>query len=94
MLRWGMKTYRVYIMSNQFDTVYYVGANDLARRVWEHKEGARGQFPSTYRVTKLLYVEAYEEVEQAIQREKQLKGWTRKKKWALIQAQKPEMKDL
>ena len=90
-----MKQYHVYIMSNHYDTAFYVGmTNDLERRLWEHRSGLGSRFTSRYRIKKLLLVETFGEVEDAIRREKQLKGWTRAKKLTLIRATSPDLDDL
>ncbi len=90
-----MKSYHVYILTNRYHTVLYVGmTNDLGRRMAAHQSGQGSGFTGRYRVTKLVHVEPYGEVKQAIQREKQLKGWKRQRKLALIQRTNPELKDL
>jgi putative endonuclease len=82
-------------MTNQYNTVLYTGVtNDLARRVWEHKEGFGSVFTSRYRVKKLVYFESYENVNLAIVREKQIKGGSRQKKLDLVNSINPDWKDL
>jgi putative endonuclease len=89
------KTYTVYIMTNKYDKVLYVGVtNNLARRVYEHKNKLLKSFTSNYNVTKLVYFENYYDIQQAIAREKQIKGWLRKKKIELIKSINPEFKNL
>ena len=79
------KEYFVYIMTNKYNTVLYTGVtNDLMRRAWEHKEGSGSNFTSRYRITKLVYYESYENINLAIDREKQIKGGSRQKKIDLI----------
>lgn len=91
----SMKTYYIYIMTNKYDKVLYVGVtNDLVRRVYEHKNKFLKGFTSRYNVTKLIYFEDYEDINQAIDREKQIKGWLRRKKIELIEEFNPEYKDL
>ena len=84
----------VYILANRYDTVLYVGVtNDMERRTWEHGNSL-SRFTSRYRVTKLIHVEEYSSPRDAIAREKQLKGWRREKKLALVREQNPEFRDL
>jgi putative endonuclease len=90
-----MKTYYVYILTNPYHTVLYIGVtNNLERRVAEHKEGAHEGFTKKYNVTKLVYYEASPSIAAAIEREKQLKGGSRARKPALIQEQNPDWRDL
>ena len=90
------KVYCVYIMTNQRNTVLYTGVtNALARRVHEHKEKKDPKsFASRYNVNKLLYVEAFSNVRDAIAREKQIKKGPRRRKEDLINGINPEWKDL
>jgi putative endonuclease len=87
----------VYILTNPTRPVLYIGvANDLTRRLFEHSEG-RGnieKFTGKYQVDLLIYFEICADVPQAIAREKQLKGWTRAKKEALINGFNPEWKEI
>ena len=88
-------TYYIYIMSNTKDTVLYVGmTNDLTRRVEEHKSNSLPGFTQKYCCHKLVYYETYSDVNQAIYREKQIKGWLRSKKDVLINSINPERRDL
>ncbi len=87
-------SYWVYIMTNRSDTLYIGMTNNLARRVWQHRTGRVEGFAATYRIDRLIYAESFAEVRDAIAREKQLKGWRREKKVALIEATNPEWKDL
>ena len=88
--------YYVYILSSATNYTIYIGVtNDLIRRVYEHKNDlAPESFTSRYGVHKLVYFEQTSDVRAALQREKQLKGWRRSKKNALINAMNPEWKDL
>ena len=87
--------YYVYILANRYNTVLYIGfTNDLNRRVYEHKNNLVPGFTSKYRVHKLVYFETTSDVRVAIEREKQLKGWTRAKKEALIAKENPMWRDL
>jgi len=82
-------------MSNYRRTVLYCGiTNDLSNRSNQHAAGLGGDFSSTYKVTKLLYFEAYENPRQAISREKEVKGWKREKKESLIRRMNPGLDDL
>jgi putative endonuclease len=85
----------VYIMSNQYRTVLYIGVtNDLERRVWEHRSGEGGDFTRKYQAHYLVYYEIISDIKTAIKREKQLKNWHREWKLNLIKGLNPEMKDL
>ena len=87
--------YFVYILSNWDDSVLYIGVtNNLSRRLCEHRNHLADGFTKKYNVHKLIYFEFTNDVNSAISREKQLKGWTRKKKIALIEKANPEWKDL
>jgi putative endonuclease len=87
--------YYVYILTNANNTVIYVGVtNDLPRRLSEHKSGAIDSFTKRYRVHKLVYFEEYHNPNDAISREKQLKGWRRSKKNALVETTNPSWSDL
>jgi putative endonuclease len=89
-----MKRYYVYIMTNRSGTLYTGVTNDLTRRIAEHKQGTGSTFTTRYRITRLLYMEETDDIHAAIAREKQLKGWTRAKKLALIAAKNPKWVDL
>ena len=81
--------------TNVARTVMYVGVtNDIARRMFEHRSGEGGGFTSRYRIGTLVYAETVERIEDAIAREKQLKGWTRARKNALVEAANPSWADL
>jgi putative endonuclease len=90
-----MRAYYVYIMTNNYNTVLYTGiTNNLERRVHEHKNKLIPGFTAKYNVTRLVYYEEGTDVNRAIAREKQIKGWLRKKKIALIESLNPEWIDL
>lgn len=89
-----MKQYYVYIMTNNSRTLYRGVTDDLVRRVYEHRNKLIEGFTRKYNITRLVYYEITSDVRAAIQREKQIKGWLRKKKIALIEAANPEWKDL
>ncbi|NVM02391.1 MAG: GIY-YIG nuclease family protein [Candidatus Helarchaeota archaeon] len=87
--------YYVYIMTNKNNTVLYTGvANDLKRRVYEHKEKLINGFTKRYNIIKLIYYEVFEDVNYAIAREKQIKNGSRRKKIVLINSINKEWKDL
>jgi putative endonuclease len=81
-------------MTNRSGTLYIGVTNDIFRRVLEHKTGVTPGFTSRYLMTHLLYVEATNDISAAIQREKQLKGWLRKRKLELVRNQNPYWTDL
>ncbi|MCC6500814.1 MAG: GIY-YIG nuclease family protein [Anaerolineales bacterium] len=89
------KQYCVYIMTNAHHTVLYTGVtNNLARRVYEHKNGLGSKFVQKYNVHKLVYYEIGNDINATIAREKQIKGGSRQKKLDLINSLNPEWKDL
>ena len=89
-----MKQYYAYIMTNNSGTLYTGVTDDLVRRVYEHKNKLIEGFTKKYNITKLIYYEITGDVKAAIQREKQIKGWLRRKKIALIEVANPEWHDL
>jgi len=89
-----VKQYYVYIMTNKSRTLYTGVTNDLERRVYEHKQKLVPGFTARYNITRLVYFEATEDVQAAIVREKQIKGWLRRKKIALIESANPRWEDL
>ncbi|MGQ9643272.1 MAG: GIY-YIG nuclease family protein [Ignavibacterium sp.] len=87
--------YYIYIMSNWNNKVIYVGiTNDLIRRVYEHRNKLLKGFTSKYNLTQLVYYELIYDVNAAIRREKEIKGWRREKKNNLIESINPDWKDL
>lgn len=89
------KTYSVYIMTNRPRGVLYIGVtNDIARRVWEHREGFYKGFTQKYKLKQLVYYEEFEDINSAIEREKQLKLWSRAWKIELIEKENPNWDDL
>jgi len=89
------REYYVYILGNISRTVLYVGfTGNLGARLWEHRNDMVEGFTQKYQVHDLLYFEIFEDPENAILREKQLKGWTRKKKESLITKFNPGQVDL
>ncbi|HSN77225.1 MAG TPA: GIY-YIG nuclease family protein [Anaerolineae bacterium] len=89
-----MRQFYVYIMTNHSRTLYTGMTNDLPRRVAEHKQKQIPGFTATYNITRLVYYEETPDVRSAIAREKQIKGWLRAKKVALIEAANPQWRDL
>ena len=89
-----MRSYHVYMMSNSSRMLYVGVTNDLLRRVFEHKTKLKDGFTKRYNLYQLVWFEATPNVRAAIEREKQLKGWSRRKKMALIDAMNPEWRDL
>ena len=87
--------YFVYILTNTHNTTIYIGVtNDLQRRLYEHKNHLVSGFTKQYNLHKLVYFECTSDVRAAIAREKQLKGWTRAKKNALIESENPQWRNL
>jgi putative endonuclease len=79
------RQYYIYIMTNKNNTVLYTGVtNDLKRRVYEHKEKFKPSFTTKYNINKLVYYEIFDDIYNAISREKQIKGGSRQKKIDLI----------
>ena len=90
----GIHNYYVYILTNRQKTVLYIGiTNDLGRRLEEHKQNAlitKDHFTGKYNVINLVFWEHHTMAKNAILREKQLKGWSRQKKIALISDFNPQ----
>lgn len=87
--------YYVYILSTRNHKLLYVGVtNDLKRRLQEHISGRWNGFTKRYQVHFLLYFEEHKYINDAIKREKELKGWSRNKKLALIRSKNPQLKFL
>ncbi len=87
--------YYVYILANKNKTTLYIGVtNNLVRRVFEHKEKLIEGFTKTYNVDRLVYYEIHEGINEAIEREKQIKGGSRNKKIKLIKEINPDWNDL
>jgi putative endonuclease len=84
-----------YILTNKPNGILYVGVtSDLARRMWEHREGLADGFTKRHGLKRLVYVERHDEIVRAIQREKNLKHWSRAWKVNLILAENPDWRDL
>lgn len=89
------KNYAVYILTNYNQTTFYIGVTgNLQKRIWEHKNKVVEGFTKKYNVDRLVYYELTEDVESALNREKQLKRWHRQWKINLIKEMNPEFKDL
>ena len=89
------RQYYVYIMTNKNNTVLYTGiTRDLKRRVYEHREKLAKGFTKKYNINKLVYYEVFQDPENAISREKQIKGGSRAKKLGLVNDMNAEWRDL
>lgn len=85
----------IYLLTNKYNTVIYVGVtSDLIKRIYQHKNKLGDGFSSKYNLDKLVYYEVFEDINEAINREKQIKGGSRQKKFDLIKTMNPEFKDL
>ena len=90
-----IREYYIYLLTNKRLNVLYTGVtNNLIRRVYEHKNKMVDGFTKRYNVGRLVYYETYSEIYDAITREKEIKGWSRKKKDALIEQMNPHWDDL
>ena len=89
------RTYFVYILASKRNGTLYIGVtNDLARRVWEHREGMIDGFTKKYGVNRLVHYETFSDIHDAIHRETRLKKWNRQWKIDLIQKENVEWQDL
>ena len=90
-----MKNAYVYILTNEYNTVLYIGVtSDIVKRIYEHKNKVIDGFSKKYNLNKLVYYEIYENIVSAIEREKFLKGKGRKYKIDLINKMNPNLNDL
>ena len=89
-----MKTGYVYILSRHLRRLYIGVTSNLEKRIWDHKQGMLEGFTKTYKINQLVFYEDYPDMLSAIAREKQLKGWSRAKKIALILERNPGWEDL
>ena len=89
-----MREYYVYMMTNVSRTLYTGVTNDLVRRIAEHQQKAIPGFTSRYNINQLVWYEATSDVRSAITREKQIKGWKRRRKVALVTSANPNWTDL
>lgn len=89
------KKYYIYILTNKINTVLYTGVtNNLIKRVYQHKNKLTEGFTSKYNINKLVYYEAYDDINEAIKREKQIKSGSRKKKIGLVKTINASFSDL
>ncbi len=88
------REYFVYIASNHSRTLYVGVTNDVERRMAQHESGSGSEFARRYRINQLVYYEVTTDVRDAITREKEIKGWSRPKKLALIETMNPDWRDL
>jgi putative endonuclease len=93
-MAWRKRVYFVYIMSNVSRTLYTGVTGNLPERVWRHRTAPRTSFTGRYHITRLVYWEAFAEVRLAIAREKEIKGWLRARKVALVDSSNPAWQDL
>ena len=84
----------VYILASRTQRMYIGVTSDLQKRWFEHQAGIKSRFPHAYRINRLVHVELAPTMDDAIRREKQLKGWVRRKKFALINSANPSWTDL
>jgi putative endonuclease len=89
-----MKTYSVYIMASKSRNLYTGVTSNLQRRIWQHREKLLSGFSAKYNINRLVHYENFSGVLAAIRREKQIKGWLRSKKIALIESTNRDWKDL
>ena len=90
-----MNNYYVYILTSRRNGTLYIGVtNDLIKRIWEHKNHSKKGFTEKYNICQLIYFEQTNNINSAINREKQLKSWNRKWKLDLIEKVNPDWKDL
>jgi len=90
-----MKDGLVYILTNKnFSTLYIGVTNDLQKRIYEHKIEKGSSFTKKYKLKCLIYIEEYNNIKDAISREKQLKYWHKDWKWNLIKSKNPDLNDL
>lgn len=89
------KNYCMYLMTNFTNTVIYTGVSgNLFKRVWEHKHKLIEGFTKKYNVNKLVYYKCFDNPNDAIKKEKEVKGWLRKRKLNLIRQNNPKLEDL
>jgi len=88
------RKYCVYIATNKSNTLYIGITNNLQRRMYEHRQKLIPGFTEKYNINKLVYLQEFNNPQEAITAEKQIKGWTRKKKIVLIKSINPTFKDL
>lgn len=84
----------VYIIASRSRTLYIGVTNNLERRMSEHRRKAGSRFAAKYNITRLVYYERFDDIRDALAREKRLKKWRREKKVRLIEGENPDWKDL
>jgi putative endonuclease len=89
-----VREYYTYIMTNNSRTLYTGVTNDLKRRVYEHKHKLIPGFTARYNITKLVWFETFNDIRDAIEAEKRIKGWLREKKIALTESFNRDWRDL
>ena len=90
-----MKSYYIYIMASERNGTLYIGVtNDLTRRVYEHKNNLLDGFTKNHNIKLLVYFEIYDNIEEALKREKNMKAWQRSWKMRIIEEQNPHWNDL
>ena len=89
-----MREYYVYILASASKRLYVGATNNLVRRLWQHRSGCGSEFAARYRIVALVHYETTGNPYSAISREKQIKGWRREKKIALIESRNPDWRDL
>jgi putative endonuclease len=90
----GSRTYYIYILTNKSGTLYTGVTGNLKKRLWQHKTKDVEGFTKKYNIDRLIYYEIFRNVWSAIAREKQIKGWVRRRKLELIASMNPEWRDL
>jgi putative endonuclease len=88
------RVYFAYIIASRSRTLYVGVTSDLRRRIFQHKQKTHPGFTARYNCNRLVWFESFSEVSAAIQREKEIKGWTRAKKIALVELANPTWEDL
>ncbi|MFH0828941.1 MAG: GIY-YIG nuclease family protein [Candidatus Kerfeldbacteria bacterium] len=89
------KHYYVYIMTNKWNTVLYTGmTGNIVQRIEEHAAGTMPGFTKRYHVNKVVFIAEYDTPTEAAEQERRIKGWTRKRKIALVESVNPHWKDL
>jgi putative endonuclease len=88
------KTYYVYLLASHSRVLYTGVTSDLQRRIWEHRHGVRSGFATRYRVHQLVHFETTSDVQSAIRREKEIKGWSRSRKIELVETNNAGWLDL
>ncbi len=90
----GSRTYCIYILTNKSGTLYTGVTGNLKKRVWQHKTKEVKGFTEKYNIDRLIYYETFGDVWSAIAREKQIKGWVRRRKLELVASMNAEWHDL